>query len=136
MLNQDDLFIMLLVNSCIIYLIHFFYNFFFFSSRRRHTRCALVTGVQTCALPILDLARQVAQRIADLEQDIALKAPQVADMRSAEEQIHVTVAATDRKIEQLRREVEVVKVNESVQKALAAVAARGDRTSTRLTSSH
>src|SRR3546814_1896334 len=28
-------------------------GFFFFSSRRRHTRCALVTGVQTCALPIL-----------------------------------------------------------------------------------
>src|SRR3546814_10842607 len=31
---------------CVTYLI------FFFSSRRRHTRCALVTGVQTCALPI------------------------------------------------------------------------------------
>src|SRR3546814_16642766 len=30
----------------------FFGSFFFFSSRRRHTRCALVTGVQTCALPI------------------------------------------------------------------------------------
>src|SRR3546814_5197799 len=30
--------------------------FFFFSSRRRHTRCALVTGVQTCALPISDAA--------------------------------------------------------------------------------
>src|SRR3546814_8210779 len=29
-------------------------RFFFFSSRRRHTRCALVTGVQTCALPILN----------------------------------------------------------------------------------
>src|SRR3546814_7466631 len=28
---------------------------FFFSSRRRHTRCALVTGVQTCALPIFGL---------------------------------------------------------------------------------
>src|SRR3546814_3878169 len=27
---------------------------FFYSSRRRHTRCALVTGVQTCALPISD----------------------------------------------------------------------------------
>src|SRR3546814_7810750 len=27
-------------------------DFLFFSSRRRHTRCALVTGVQTCALPI------------------------------------------------------------------------------------
>src|SRR3546814_9356557 len=29
-----------------------FFYVFFFSSRRRHTRCALVTGVQTCALPI------------------------------------------------------------------------------------
>src|SRR3546814_5464154 len=28
------------------------YVLFFFSSRRRHTRCALVAGVQTCALPI------------------------------------------------------------------------------------
>src|SRR3546814_6932653 len=31
---------------------NFYFMFFFFSSRRRHTRCALVTGVQTCALPI------------------------------------------------------------------------------------
>src|SRR3546814_12446577 len=30
---------------------------FFFSSRRRHTRCALVTGVQTCALPISSVDR-------------------------------------------------------------------------------
>src|SRR3546814_1137299 len=29
--------------------------YFFFASRRRHTRCALVTGVQTCALPICAL---------------------------------------------------------------------------------
>ncbi|CAN5788334.1 PspA/IM30 family protein [soil metagenome] len=73
----------------------------------------------------MDLARQVAQRIADLEQDISMKAPQVADMRQAEEQIHTAIAATDRKIEQLRREVDVVKVNESVQKAQATVAASG-----------
>src|SRR3546814_10858760 len=33
---------------------------FFFSSRRRHTRCALVTGVQTCALPIYGLAPLLA----------------------------------------------------------------------------
>src|SRR3546814_10807444 len=32
---------------------------FFFSSRRRHTRCALVTGVQTCALPILHELRSM-----------------------------------------------------------------------------
>src|SRR3546814_8630155 len=36
--------------------------FFFFSSRRRHTRCALVTGVQTCALPISPLSRPPARR--------------------------------------------------------------------------
>src|SRR3546814_81588 len=34
--------------------------YFVFSSRRRHTRCALVTGVQTCALPIWELkARRI-----------------------------------------------------------------------------
>src|SRR3546814_3653035 len=37
---------------------------FFFSSRRRHTRCALVTGVQTCALPISHRARQFARDAA------------------------------------------------------------------------
>src|SRR3546814_14237782 len=36
---------------------------FFFSSRRRHTRCALVTGVQTCALPISE-AHSLARRRA------------------------------------------------------------------------
>src|SRR3546814_11545877 len=34
---------------------------FFFSSRRRHTRCALVTGVQTCALPISGVVIPVAR---------------------------------------------------------------------------
>src|SRR3546814_918627 len=36
-----------------VFLCCVFFFFVFFSSRRRHTRCALVTGVQTCALPIL-----------------------------------------------------------------------------------
>src|SRR3546814_19272171 len=36
---------------------------FVFSSRRRHTSCALVTGVQTCALPIYAVADQVAALI-------------------------------------------------------------------------
>src|SRR3546814_5321615 len=35
---------------------------FFFSSRRRHTRCALVTGVQTCALPIYRTSRPAGRR--------------------------------------------------------------------------
>src|SRR3546814_9382470 len=39
---------------------------FFFSSRRRHTRCALVTGVQTCALPIF-IGREIVLEAADPE---------------------------------------------------------------------
>src|SRR3546814_2273640 len=41
---------------------------FFFSSRRRHTRCALVTGVQTCALPICrwGRARQFGSWLAEI----------------------------------------------------------------------
>src|SRR3546814_14427648 len=53
----------------------FFYFFFFFSSRRRHTRCALVTGVQTCALPIYRALSGDARRyVADL--GLLLDAPQ------------------------------------------------------------
>src|SRR3546814_3957880 len=37
---------------------------FFFSSRRRHTRCALVTGVQTCALPISGGSESAADALA------------------------------------------------------------------------
>src|SRR3546814_1465986 len=55
---------------------------FFFSSRRRHTRCALVTGVQTCALPICAVEQAVAgeraQRAAEAE---AFEAVNVARKR-------------------------------------------------------
>src|SRR3546814_3947037 len=49
---------------------------FFFSSRRRHTRCALVTGVQTCALPIyIDIAQDLVELVlrrlrADLDRGV------------------------------------------------------------------
>src|SRR3546814_9466186 len=39
---------------------------FFFSSRRRHTRCALVTGVQTWALPISAIVKLAALVVADI----------------------------------------------------------------------
>src|SRR3546814_1259472 len=43
-----------------------YFHFFFFSSSRRQTRCALVTGVQTCALPIYRLAdRRGIERLVD-----------------------------------------------------------------------
>src|SRR3546814_7189537 len=40
---------------------------FFFSSRRRHTRCALVTGVQTCALPIFKQRQRRRVEVAGRE---------------------------------------------------------------------
>src|SRR3546814_3543817 len=57
--------------------------FLFFSSRRRHTRCSLVTGVQTCALPIfdprvLDLAPASAHRISVAKQRARHTVPQDA----------------------------------------------------------
>src|SRR3546814_6861364 len=41
------------------------FSILFFSSRRRHTRCALVTGVQTCALPILQATCKVNRNLSD-----------------------------------------------------------------------
>src|SRR3546814_2713351 len=60
-----------------------FYYIFFFSSIRRHTRCALVTGVQTCALPIsrmsellkldrISLAYDTAQGLLPVVQHLSL----------------------------------------------------------------
>src|SRR3546814_4667495 len=50
----------------------------FFSSRRRHTRCALVTGVQTCALPICSFVTPLDG--AGLPDDILSQAPGVPQM--------------------------------------------------------
>src|SRR3546814_4402803 len=44
---------------------------FFFSSRRRHTRCALVTGVQTCALPI-SFADWLLMVLKDCDQPVSV----------------------------------------------------------------
>src|SRR3546814_9121108 len=46
------------------------WDYCFFSSRRRHTRCALGTGVQTCALPILGNSAAIRQRPIALERGI------------------------------------------------------------------
>src|SRR3546814_5802882 len=60
---------------------------FFFSSRRRHTRCALVTGVQTCALPIsasgdgVSIARQLgADKVIDYRSSDFTKSVSDADV--------------------------------------------------------
>src|SRR3546814_1395058 len=105
------------------------YARFFFSSRRRHTRCALVTGVQTCALPIslpaiappplapaavLRWQQAVAEAAGEAERIVAR--PHLG-RRVAGALDHVTA-----RILQLRRH--------------PAVEFAGDRKSTRLNSSH
>src|SRR3546814_7221010 len=77
------------------------YHFFFFSSKRRHTGCALVTGVQTCALPIyppegvaawvdaaavgldLDDARGHRPEAQDLAEQLRSHLPRVAPVERA-----------------------------------------------------
>src|SRR3546814_4399304 len=75
---------------------------FFFSSRRRHTRCALVTGVQTCALPISSrdmievearlerasqaMAERERHRVGEREKDRALTSAEARGLTLSGEQ--------------------------------------------------
>ena len=69
-----------------------------------------------------DLAREVAGRIAELESEIGTRGPQIDGMKEAETRLRTAIASTDHKIETLRREIDIVKVNESVQRAQTSVA--------------
>jgi phage shock protein A len=53
----------------------------------------------------MDLARQVAERLASIESEASLKAPQIEEMRTAEDRIRGIIHQGDGKIEALRREV-------------------------------
>src|SRR3546814_2359495 len=90
---------------------NFVMSFFFFSSRRRHTRCALVTGVQTCALPIY-LGLGQGQAIGDVAAPVL-----------------VIAAARRRQVEQAARDIgridaPRVLVLQLVQAAFAAAVAQ------------
>src|SRR3546814_18856161 len=75
--------------------------FFFFSSRRRHTRCALVTGVQTCALPICategaeDLNLLVRLRVSSDHSKLSLAAKFGAEPEDVTELLMATRQASD-----------------------------------------
>src|SRR3546814_6536123 len=64
---------------------------FFLSSRRRYTRCALVTGVQTCALPISGRPRDAAEMF----QPPALVAALLPDRLAAAGQAELRPQAVD-----------------------------------------
>src|SRR3546814_13772101 len=60
------------VGACLLLLCSYLL-FFFFSSRRRHTRCALVTGVQTCALPIYALLTDRGAGLGERGVDVCVR---------------------------------------------------------------
>lgn len=69
-----------------------------------------------------DLALEVAGRIAELETELGNRGPLIENMKAAEARLRTAIATTDQKIETLRREIDIVKVNDSVQKAQTSVA--------------
>src|SRR3546814_1490984 len=72
---------------------------FFFSSRRRHTRCALVTGVQTCALPISSV-RQIAD--GDGRRAFADISGAAGELKTAIHEAREAVARLDTRSEERR----------------------------------
>src|SRR3546814_7791401 len=114
---------------------------FFFSSRRRHTSCALVTGVQTCALPISpDRAVGIAEAVlveldvfpADRAADIPEFVPVKRDERAADRAVGIAEA--------IPAEIDSLPVEGAggVAETIRVQAGAGseDRKSTRLNSSH
>src|SRR3546814_5245049 len=87
---------------------------FFFSSRRRHTSCALVTGVQTCALPIYRVVPPKSRLVAAVELIAQAKQPVVIAgggvhlsgahdaLARLQEQAHLPVATTMMRPEERR----------------------------------
>src|SRR3546814_15055528 len=88
---------------------------FFFSSRRRHTRCALVTGVQTCALPIFpDFVEKEGAPVGILEPAAPLRD------RASEAAF---LMAEQLRFQQVARDRAAVYCNEAVMRPLAFVMA-------------
>src|SRR3546814_19511624 len=90
----------------------------FFSSRRRHTRCALVTGVQTCALPICGYSsgltkrpfRQKCQHGVEFEMSSFLKVSRegpvaIATLNRPEQRNAISTRDDSREIEEFCREM-------------------------------
>src|SRR3546814_10566352 len=101
-----------------------------FSSRRRHTRCALVTGVQTCALPIYSATNIVTMGYTDVA---GLTMP-LGRLGRSPARLLVVIGGLDRG----GTEGHLLNVLPRLNKGLVRpeVFTLGDRKSTRLNSSH
>src|SRR3546814_8425274 len=78
--------------------------FFFFSSRRRHTRCALVTGVQTCALPICIYRHRLAMERGDFRFDLIRRAEDMTIVLGERAHPHDAVQCAGRLVAMARSE--------------------------------
>src|SRR3546814_9100871 len=88
---------------CVLFCFFDSFLFFFFSSRSRHTSCALVTGVQTCALPIsrwivVQLSRADANPDLNELQDRKLVEVGIRVLRFTEEEVLAGIDAVMREI--------------------------------------
>src|SRR3546814_8120431 len=124
--------------SRVVIVCYFFMDLFFFSSRRRHTRCALVTGVQTCALPILFVEGLGAAYQPVLEErcdlgilaSLPLEFPSLVSEPLGEVPL-IMVAAPSHPLAKLHGRISTRDMAKHVQLVLTE-----DRKSTRLNSSH
>src|SRR3546814_2983571 len=78
-------------------------DFFFFSSRRRHTSCALVTGVQTCALPISGVAQVLRPPHAAVANAVGAAIAQIG--AQIEQIVDYDVLPRTEALDQMRRSV-------------------------------
>src|SRR3546814_3763225 len=106
---------------------------FFFSSRRRHTRCALVTGVQTCALPI---SRRLGE--AGIEEAAGRRGDHAEGMRLVRLLDHPAMIRQRRKLAVIGADRRPVGLEAEAAAGVAEAVEemRRDRKSTRLNSSH
>src|SRR3546814_4896643 len=100
---------------------------FFFSSRRRHTRCALVTGVQTCALPIYTnttptpAPQRAGQPVDPIKTAGHIAAARVAAITSNQEGVHRNMEAMT---EDLRRAMKLPDAGRPIDPEAARAAIR------------
>src|SRR3546814_11187015 len=114
----------MLYSYCILYVQQVFY-FFFFSSRRRHTRCALVTGVQTCALPISDdgnpeKSKEAMDRVQEAKKLLAkIRGANLKPIRQME--LDNVVGFFDEHVSQHDKPSEVTQFDNDVRRASRAI---------------
>lgn len=89
-------------------------------------------GGKALSLGQEDLAREVAERIGALEQELTAATTSADSYRSAETKMRTTITQTEGRITALKREIDTVRATEAVQKAQAAVAAKHSGVNTAL----